>query len=140
MLVSLFVMPPARPGAVFQALGEVLERLARLRLLLAGEVESPACKEGANLGGDLERVGGCASGRELEHSGAVRVDPHLSDEPALELLRREAELQHEDRSEDRKVVEADSVLYVRGEERLLLLGEELADRELARQGPLHIGD
>ena len=46
-----------------------------------------------------------AARRQLENPRAVRVDPDLGDEPALELRRDEAQLEDEDRPEDGQVVE-----------------------------------
>src|SRR5512132_800244 len=109
---------------------EVLQRLLRLRLLLAGEVDALAGEVRPCLCSDLERLVRRGAGRELEHARAVGVDPHLGDEPAPELLWREAQLEHEDRPEDRQVVELDPRRML-GEVRALLLREELAHRALA---------
>ena len=118
-----------------QSLGEELERLPGLRLLLAGEVDARARQERPRLRGDLERLGGRALGRELEDARVVRVEPHLGDELAAEALRRELELEHEDRAQDREVVELDALRRVLGVERPLLLREQLAQRPLAGHAP-----
>src|SRR4051794_15166863 len=74
-------------------LREVLKRFPRLRLLLGGEVDAVAREERAGLRGDLERLVRRAPGRQLEHAGAVGVEPQLGDEPPPELLRREPQLE-----------------------------------------------
>src|SRR3954470_18998094 len=88
----------AQPAALSHVavLREVLKRFPRLRLLLGGEVDAVAREERAGLRGDLERLVRRAPGRQLEHSGAVGVEPQLGDEPPPELLRRETQLEDED--------------------------------------------
>ena len=68
------------------------------------------------LRGDLEHLGGRALGRELEDARAVRVEPHLGHERRSVALGRELQLEHEDRAEDRQVVEARAVRRVLLEE------------------------
>ena len=84
---------------------EVLERLACLRLLLAREIDAVLDEIRPGLGGYLECLRRLAARRQLENPRAVRVDPHLGDEPALEARRDEAQLEDEDRPEDGQVVE-----------------------------------
>ena len=119
-------------------LREVLERRPRLRLLLVSRVDALRGEERAGLGGDLERLARLALRRELEDPRAVRIEPHLGDQPAVVALGRVLQLEDEERAEDREVVERDPVGRVLGEERPLLLREELAQRPLARDGFLHV--
>ena len=60
--------PAGRSLSLVRKSCEVLERLTCLRLLLAGEVDAVRREEATQLGGDLERLGGPATGRELEHA------------------------------------------------------------------------
>ena len=52
--------------------------------------------------GDAERLRRQALHRELEKARAVRIQPHLGDQLALEARRRELQLEHEDRAEHRR--------------------------------------
>ena len=82
-------------------------------------------EEEPRLGGNLEGVRCGALRRQLENSRPVGVEPDLRDHAALQLRRLEVQLEDEDRSKDREVVEPESVRTVRSEERALLLREEL---------------
>src|SRR5262249_34961186 len=112
----------------FLILREELERLARLRLLLARDLHLLRRKVRAALGGPLERLPRRATGGELEHARTVGVEPHLRDDLALEVLGRERALEDEDRSERRQVVERGAVRHVCRVVRALLLREELPQR------------
>ena len=104
-------------GCRLQPLGEELERLARLRLLLAAKVYATSGEKGPRLCSDLERLARSALGRELEDPRSVGIQPHLGDHPAIERFRGELQLEHEDRSENGQVVEREAlrgVLVVEG--------------------------
>ena len=77
-----------------------------------------------------KRSGRRALGGELEDAAAVRVEPQLGDELVGELWRRESHLEHEDRPEDREVVELEALRGVCRVEGALVLVEHLADRRL----------
>src|SRR6266516_1111864 len=104
-------------GCRLQPLREDLERLARLRLLLAAKVYATSGEKGPSLCSDLERLARSALGRELEDPRSVGIQPHLGDHPAIERFRGELQLEHEDRSENGQVVEREAlrgVLVVEG--------------------------
>src|SRR6266516_2821425 len=96
-------------GCRLQPLGEELERLARLRLLLAAKVYATSGEKGPSLCSDLERLARSALGRELEDPRSVGIQPHLGDHPAIERFRGELQLEHEDRSENGQVVEREAL-------------------------------
>src|SRR5262249_48286426 len=118
-----------RDGRALRELaGEERERGLRLRRRVGREVEAEALEVRARLDRDLEGLGWQALRRELEHGGAVRKEPELGDDPALERRRRERELQDEDRAERSQLVRPDALRRVLGEERALLLREQLPQR------------
>src|SRR5215207_2579892 len=113
---------PAGPRrASSGALREELERPARLRRLLAREVDAVPAEEGSRLRRGAEGVGRLALGRELEDARAIGIQPELRDEPPTEGLRSELELEDQDRPEQGQVVEADPFGRVPVEEVALLL-------------------
>ena len=103
----------ARPQSPRSAVAKYSSAL-RVFVCCSPERSTPRPPRNArSLGRHLERLGRGAPRRELEHARAVRVEPHLGDEPPAELLRREAQLEHEDRPEHRQVVERDALGRVR---------------------------
>ena len=65
--------------------------------------------------------------RELEDPRSVREQPYLRHEPATQRRRPEHQLEHERRAEDAQAVQPEPRRGVGGEERALLLREELPD-------------
>ena len=139
---------PGRPPDAFssslvavclQLFREVLERFLRLGLLLTGEVDALLRQERSRFGGDLERLRGRAFRRQLEDHGVVGVEPKLGDEFAGVALRRELQLEHRDRAENREIVQLEPLGCVRRVQRPLLLGVELADRPLPQHRIPDIG-
>jgi hypothetical protein len=113
---------------LLQPLGEELERLLRFCLLLAGQVNALLREEHTDLGRHLEGVRGCAFRGQLQDARIVRIEPQLGDQTVLEVLGGELQLQDEDRTKHREVVQLDPIGCVVREERPLLLREQLAQR------------
>src|SRR5438034_264814 len=88
--------------------GEVLERGARLGLLLARALDAARGEERAHLAGDLQRLAGRALGRQLEDARPVRVHPQLDDHAPVDALGGALDLDHEDRAEQDQVVQGDA--------------------------------
>ncbi|MET0665451.1 MAG: hypothetical protein ABW008_07815, partial [Acidimicrobiales bacterium] len=110
-----------------QGAGEELQGLAGLGRLLAFEVDPPLGQEDAGLARNLEGHIRCAFGRELEDPGAVGEEPELGDQLAVQALGASPQLQHQERPQDRQVLEGGAVRGVLGQEGPLSLREELAD-------------
>src|SRR5262249_38336317 len=120
-------------------LGRVeLERRLRLRVRIRVENESPALEVRARLGGDLERLVREGLRPELEDPRAVGDEPELGDELAAVVRRDEGLLEYEGRAEQVEAVQLDPLRRVGGEERTLLLREELAQRPRAGGGLAHL--
>ena len=123
------VVGRAQPPAGRQLLREEPERRARLRLLLATEVDAASCP-GSRAPHRRQRSAsaGAALRRELEDVRAVGIEPQLGDHLPLQSGWRELDLQHVDRTERHHVVQRDALGRVVVVERPLLLAEELAHR------------
>ena len=108
--------------------GEELECRLRLGVLLALGGDALGGEELLHLHGDIDALPGEALRGELDDARAVRVEPHLGDDAPPERLRRELQLEHEDRAQDGELVEGQPRWGVLGEERALVLREQLAQR------------
>ena len=120
----------------FASSGEVLERLARLGLLLAGEVDAALREEDPRLGGDLE---GLVAASHLVDSSRMREPSGYSHISATSRRLAPAgvnlSLSTKIGPSISRSSSPDPLRSVLGEERALLLGEELADRTLSARRP-----
>ena len=126
-------------SSAFQLVGEELQRACRLRRLLAGKVDAAVAQVGpssrpttwnASLGSTLRR--------QFENPRSVGVQPELDGHLPPEVLRRELELQHIERTEDGELVELETGWRMSRVEVALAGGEEFADRALAERGGAHV--
>src|SRR5438128_435324 len=96
------VTRPSRGVHFPEFLSELLEGGACLGFSAAFDVDAVLREEGLELHGELKGFVGAALRRNLEDARAVRVEPELDDDPAIEVLRNVLDPQEKGRPQRRE--------------------------------------
>ena len=118
--------------------GEEVQCGCRLGRLLTGQIHAMRSQVFPGLGSNLDGISGSALGRQLEDPRAVGIQPQFDRELSLEIARRELELEHVQRAENREIVDLEAGRRMVGKELELSGREELADWSLPERGRPHV--